>query len=164
MARPSLLHHSRCLTKISFVQRRCLSLHEYQAQNLFAEYQIPVPRGWLATTATEVANRIDEFGGRGVIKSQILAGGRGKDMFGNGFKGGVRVVSSADEGSDISAKMLGQRLFTNQTPPEGLPVEKVYVVEQLNIGHEYYLAITTDRANACPMLVMSKGGTSGCKK
>ena len=78
MARPSLLHHSRCLTKISFVQRRCLSLHEYQAQNLLAAYQIPVPRGWLTTTATEVANRIDEFGGHGVIKSQILAGGRGK--------------------------------------------------------------------------------------
>lgn len=53
-----------------------------------------MPRGWLATTATEVANRIDEFGGHGVIKSQILAGGRGKGMFGNGFKGGVRVVSS----------------------------------------------------------------------
>lgn len=53
--------------------------------------------------------------------------------------------------------MLGQRLFTNQTPPEGLPVDEVYVVEQLNIGHEYYLAITTDRANACLMLVIFKG-------
>lgn len=54
--------------------------------------------------------------------------------------------------------MLGQRLFTKQTPPEGLPVDKVYVVEQLNVGHEFYLAISTDRANGCPILVMSQGG------
>ena len=69
-----------------------------------------------------------------------------------------------DEGRDVSAKMLGQRLFTRQTPPEGLPVDKVYVVEQLNIGHEYYLAIATDRANACPMLIMSKGGGTGIEE
>ena len=94
MARPRLLHHSKCLTKITLTQRRCLSLHEYQAQHLLARYEIPVPRGSLATTATEVANHIDVFGGRGVIKSQILAGGRGKGSFGNGLKGGVRVVSS----------------------------------------------------------------------
>ena len=94
MARPSLFNHYKCLTKISFTQTRCLSLHEYQAQHLLAQYHVPVPRGGLATTAIEVANRIDDFGGRGVIKSQILAGGRGKGCFGNGFKGGVRVVSS----------------------------------------------------------------------
>ena len=95
MARPRLFHPSKCLSKISFAQRRCLSLHEYQAQHLLAKNEVPVPRGWLATTPTEVANRIDEFGGRGVIKSQILAGGRGKGSFGNGFKGGVHVVSSS---------------------------------------------------------------------
>lgn len=60
--------------------------------------------------------------------------------------------------------MLGQRLFTRQTPPEGLPLDKVYVVEHLNIGHEYYLAITIDRANACPVLVMSKGGGTGIEE
>ena len=57
--------------------------------------------------------------------------------------------------------MLGQRLFTNQTPPQGLPVNNVYVVEQLAIEHEYYLSITTDRANACPVLIMSQGGGTG---
>lgn len=64
----------------------------------------------------------------------------------------------SDEGRDISSKMLGQRLFTKQTPPEGLPVDKVYVVEHLNITHEFYLAITTDRSNGCPVLIMSQGG------
>lgn len=94
ISRPSLLHQSKYLNKISVAQRRCLSLHEYQAQHLLAQYDVPVPRGGLATTATEVAKHINDFGGRGVIKSQILAGGRGKGYFGNGFKGGVRVVSS----------------------------------------------------------------------
>ena len=94
MARPSLLHHFKSLNKISFAQKRCLSIHEYQAQHLLAQYEVPVPRGSLATTAAEAANLIDDFGGQGVIKSQILAGGRGKGSFGNGFKGGVRVVSS----------------------------------------------------------------------
>ena len=69
-----------------------------------------------------------------------------------------------DEGKDISAKMLGQRLFTRQTPPEGLPVDKLYVIEQLSPEQEYYLAITTDRANACPGLVMSKGGGTGIEE
>ena len=71
MARPSFPHYFKCLTKILFPQRRCLSLHQYQAQHLLAQYEVPVPRGWLATTDTEVANHIDNFGGRGVIKSQI---------------------------------------------------------------------------------------------
>ncbi|KAI4267137.1 MAG: hypothetical protein L6R38_008391, partial [Xanthoria sp. 2 TBL-2021] len=158
MPRASLWHPSKALIKSTLGQRRCLSIHEYQAQHLLAQYQVPVPRGWLATTPAEVAQYLDEIGGRGVIKSQVLAGGRGLGSFGNGFKGGVRVVASSDEGRDISSKMLGQRLFTKQTPPEGLPVDKVYVVEQLNITHEFYLAITTDRSNGCPVLIMSQGG------
>ncbi|KAL8813062.1 MAG: hypothetical protein Q9223_007144 [Gallowayella weberi] len=143
---------------------RCLSIHEYQAQGLLSQYDVAVPRGRLATTPAEVAKYIEEFGGRGVIKSQVLAGGRGKGSFSNGFKGGVRVVSSAVEGRDISSKMLGQRLITEQTPPGGLPVDKVYVVEQLNVGQEFYLAITTDRANGCPILVMSQGGGTGIEE
>ena len=94
MPRPSLLCHFNCLTKLSFLQTRYLSLHEYQAQHLLAQYEVTVPRGLLATTANEVGHHVEEFRGRGVIKSQILAGGRGKGSFGNGLKGGVRVVSS----------------------------------------------------------------------
>lgn len=73
-------------------------------------------------------------------------------------------MERANEGRDISSKMLGQRLFTKQTAPEGLPVDKVYVVEHLDIGHEYYLAITTDRTNACPVLAMSRGGGTGIEE
>ncbi|KAL8676811.1 MAG: hypothetical protein Q9224_007249, partial [Gallowayella concinna] len=159
MPRARLLQRSRYFMRTPLCQKRCLSIHEYQAQELLSQYEVPVPRGQLATTPAEVAKYIEEFGGRGVIKSQILAGGRGKGSFGNGFKGGVHLVSS-----DISSKMLGQRLFTKQTPPEGLPVDKVFVVEQLNVGHEFYLAITTDRTNGCPMLVMSQGGGTGIEE
>ena len=60
--------------------------------------------------------------------------------------------------------MLGQNLITKQTVPQGLPVDKIYVVEQLNIDQEFYLAITTDRANACPVLIMSKGGGTGIEE
>lgn len=70
----------------------------------------------------------------------------------------------SDEGRHVSSKMLGQRLFTEQTPPEGLPVDKVYVVEHLNIGHEFNLTITTDRSNGCPMLIMSQGGSTGIEQ
>ena len=70
----------------------------------------------------------------------------------------------SDEGRHVSSKMLGQRLFTEQTPPEGLPVDKVYVVEHLNIGHEFNLTITTDRSNGCPMLIMSQGGSTGIEE
>ncbi|KAL8678771.1 MAG: hypothetical protein Q9186_004922 [Xanthomendoza sp. 1 TL-2023] len=164
MPRARLLQRSGYVMRTPLCQKRCLSIHEYQAQELLSQYEVPVPRGQLATTPAEVAKYIEEFGGRGVIKSQILAGGRGKGSFGNGFKGGVHLVSSASEGRIISSQMLGQRLFTKQTPPEGLPVDKVFVVEQLNVGHEFYLAITTDRTNGCPMLVMSQGGGTGIEE
>lgn len=70
----------------------------------------------------------------------------------------------SDEGRHFSSKMLGQRLFTEQTPPEGLPVDKVYVVEHLNIGHDFNLTITTDRSSGCPMLIMSHGGSTSIEE
>ena len=76
------------------LQRRFLSIHEYQAQNLLAEYGVPVPKGHLATSGSEVKDFVARQGGQAVIKAQILAGGRGKGTFENGFKGGVHVVSS----------------------------------------------------------------------
>ena len=60
--------------------------------------------------------------------------------------------------------MLGQRLVTKQTGPDGLPVDKLYVVEKLNVAQEFYLAITIDRARSCPMLIMSKGGGTGIEE
>ena len=93
--RPRIASRYRQLFQICYLQRRWLSIHEYQAQGLLADYNVPVPRGFLARSSTEVGKHIQGLGGRAVVKSQILAGGRGKGSFQNGFKGGVHVVSSS---------------------------------------------------------------------
>lgn len=94
MSRPSLGPRCRNLFKSAFTQRRRLTLHEHQAQDLLAQYQIPVPRGHLAATPAEVAFCVPSLGGEAVIKAQILDGERGKGNFANGFKPGLRLVSS----------------------------------------------------------------------
>jgi succinyl-CoA synthetase beta subunit len=73
-------------------QKRCLSLHEYQAQEVLANHRIKVPQGRLATTVEEVGAAVDALGGNAVLKSQILAGGRGKGSFSSGTNSGVHIV------------------------------------------------------------------------
>jgi succinyl-CoA synthetase beta subunit len=85
-----------------------------------------------------------------VVKSQILAGGRGLGTFKNGLKGGVHIVKR-DEVEDIAGKMLGQILVTKQTGPEGKPVNKVFLCEKLALINEMYFAIALDRASAGPV-------------
>lgn len=75
------------------VSKRYLSLHEHQAQNLLAKYGVKVPVGYAAASTSEVGQAISKLGGNAVLKSQILAGGRGKGKFGNGLKSGVHIVS-----------------------------------------------------------------------
>lgn len=95
-----------------------------------------------------------------VVKSQILAGGRGLGTFKNGFKGGVHVVKR-NEVETVAEKMLGQVLVTKQTGPDGKPVNQVYICEKLSLVNEMYFAIVLDRASAGPVIIAcSKGGTS----
>ncbi|KAK9040982.1 hypothetical protein V6N11_016114 [Hibiscus sabdariffa] len=95
-----------------------------------------------------------------VVKSQILAGGRGLGTFQNGFKGGVHIVKT-DQVEDIAGKMLGQILVTKQTGSQGKVVSKVYLCEKLSLVNEMYFAITLDRNSAGPLIIAcSKGGTS----
>ncbi|MCO5572585.1 hypothetical protein L7F22_026341 [Adiantum nelumboides] len=95
-----------------------------------------------------------------VVKSQILAGGRGLGTFKNGFKGGVHVVKRSDV-ETITEKMLGQVLVTKQSGPDGKPVNQVYLCEKLSLVNEMYFAIALDRASAGPVIIAcSKGGTS----
>ena len=93
-----------------------------------------------------------------VVKSQILAGGRGKGTFDNGLVGGVKLVSSLDEVEKLAGQMLGSRLVTKQTPPEGVLVNKVMVARALNIIEERYLAILLDRSAGGPVIVASTDG------
>jgi succinyl-CoA synthetase beta subunit len=95
-----------------------------------------------------------------VVKSQILAGGRGLGTFANGFQGGVHVVKRADA-LNVASKMLGQTLITKQSGPGGKPVNVIYVAEKMSLKREMYFAILLDRATAGPLVIASaEGGTS----
>jgi len=124
---------------------------------------VNVPKGIVVSSVAEVKQAIrDAFPGEKevVVKSQVLAGGRGLGTFKNGFEGGVH-IAKIDEAEDIAAKMLGQILITKQTGPEGKPVNKVYICQKLSLANEMYFAITLDRVSAGPVIIScSKGGTS----
>ena len=98
-----------------------MNLHEYQSKALFAEYGIPVPTGRVATTPEEAEAAATALGGNlWVVKAQVHAGGRGK-------AGGVKLAKSAAEVEQHAKAMLGTRLVTHQSGPEGLPIDYVYV-------------------------------------
>jgi succinyl-CoA synthetase beta subunit len=128
-----------------------------------SKYGVNVPKGIVVSSVAEVKQAIrDAFPGEKevVVKSQVLAGGRGLGTFKNGFEGGVH-IAKIDEAEDIAAKMLGQILITRQTGPEGKPVNKVYICQKLSLANEMYFAITLDRVSAGPVIIScSKGGTS----
>jgi succinyl-CoA synthetase beta subunit len=129
-----------------------MKIHEFQAKEIFSRYGIPVPKGIVATSAEEARLATESMGGRAVLKAQIHAGGRGKS-------GGVQVVRSGDEAEAAAGKMLQNNLITNQTGPEGAPVHQVLVEELADISKELYLALTVDRVEREPvMLVSSSGG------
>ena len=129
-----------------------MKIHEYQAKEIFNRYGIPVPNGIVATTAAEARRAAESMGGGAVLKAQIHAGGRGKS-------GGVQVVRSVDEAETTAERMLSSNLVTIQTGPEGAPVNQVLVEELADISRELYLALTVDRVERQPvMLVSSSGG------
>ncbi|KAI5082697.1 hypothetical protein GOP47_0002440 [Adiantum capillus-veneris] len=144
-------------------QLRHLNIHEYQGSKLMSQYGVNVPKGVAVSSISEIKNVLEQtFPGEEevVVKSQILAGGRGLGTFKNGFKGGVHVVKRNDV-ETIAEKMLGQVLVTKQSGPDGKPVNQVYLCEKLSLVNEMYFAIALDRASAGPVIIAcSKGGTS----
>jgi succinyl-CoA synthetase beta subunit len=141
--------------------RRNLNLHEYQAAALMAEKGVNVPFGLPATTVEEAVAAAATIGDEQVvIKSQILAGGRGLGSFTNGLKGGVHVIKSS-EVAEYAGKMLGGTLVTKQSGPEGKPVNTILLAKKMNLVREMYLAIMLDRASMGPVIIAcSEGGTS----
>lgn len=137
-----------------------MNIHEYQAKELFAAYGIPVPRGKAVQNKADFSSAIDSLGvdGQIVVKSQIHAGGRGKGTFTNGYKGGVKVVSSKEEALAAAEAMLGNTLVTVQTGEAGRVVKTIYFTEASDIAKEYYLAILLDRANSQPVFIVSTEG------
>jgi succinyl-CoA synthetase beta subunit len=121
-----------------------MKLHEYQSKQIFSRYGIPIPKGRVATTADEARNIAIELGGRVVIKSQVLVGGRGK-------AGGIRLAKDSHQAEDIAAQILAMEI-------KGLPVRKVLVDEAANISKEIYLGITNDRTARRPVMMASSAG------
>jgi len=129
-----------------------MNIHEYQAKSLLAKYGVPVPRGSIAYTPKEAEKVAADLGGPvWVVKAQIHAGGRGK-------AGGVKVVKSAAEVPQAVAGMLGKRLVTHQTGPEGKEVKRVYIEEGCDIARELYLGMLIDRATGRVTLMASTEG------
>ena len=135
-----------------------MNIHEYQAKELFEQFNVPSPKGRVAETAEQAQQIAEELSGQVVIKAQIHAGGRGKGNFKNGFEGGVHLSESAEEIGAIAQQMIGQVLVTHQTGDSGKVVNKVMVAQAVDITKEYYLAILMDRENRSPVIVASTEG------
>mmetsp|Transcript_32830 Transcript_32830/g.93164 ORF Transcript_32830/g.93164 Transcript_32830/m.93164 type:complete len:419 (-) Transcript_32830:136-1392(-) len=142
-------------------QCRFLNIHEYQSAELMSSFGINVPPGIACKSVQEVADACAKIGGdEVVVKSQILAGGRGLGSFTSGMKGGVHIVPAA-EAVPLASKMLGGTLVTKQTGPEGKPVNTVMVARKMALKREMYFAILLDRSTAGPIIIAcSEGGTS----
>jgi succinyl-CoA synthetase beta subunit len=135
-----------------------MNLHEYQSKRLFADYGIPVPRGIPAETPEAAVAAAEELGGElWVVKAQVHAGGRGK-------AGGVKLARSAGEVRDYAAGMLGTRLVTHQSGPEGLPVNVVYVESGSDIERELYLSMLVDREVSRVAFIASAAGGMDIEK
>jgi succinyl-CoA synthetase beta subunit len=128
-----------------------MKIHEYQAKAMLAQYGVPVPRGEVARSVEEVEAAAKEIGGTVVVKAQIHAGGRGKG-------GGVKLARNASEAVEIAKKMLGMRLITHQTGPDGRIVQRVLVEQTLPIERELYLGIVLDRVQGKPVFMASAAG------
>ncbi len=137
-----------------------MNIHEYQAKQLFADAGVAVPNGTVAQNEQEFDQALSHLpaGQAIVVKAQIHAGGRGKGTFKDGYKGGVHVVSSADEALEKAKAMLGNVLVTKQTGEEGKEVRTVYFNEATDIEKEYYLAVLMDRATSKPVIIASTEG------
>jgi len=129
-----------------------MNIHEYQAKEIFRRFGIPVPRGRVASTPDEAAAIATELGGPCVLKAQIHAGGRGK-------AGGIQLAANAEEARNKAGELLGKKLVTHQTGPQGREVKKLLIEEQLTIDRELYLGLVLDRSlsQAC-FIASAEGG------
>jgi succinyl-CoA synthetase beta subunit len=128
-----------------------MKIHEYQAKAILAQFSVPVPRGEYAFTAEEAEAAAKSVGGRVVVKAQIHAGGRGKG-------GGVKMAKDAAEAAEIARRMIGMKLVTHQTGPEGRTVHRLLIEETLPIERELYLGIVLDRVRGLPVFMASAAG------
>jgi len=128
-----------------------MKIHEYQAKSLLREYGVTVPEGYAVGSADEVEQAVGKMEYPIAVKAQIHAGGRGK-------AGGVRLASSAGEAASAAHELLGKRLFSPQTGPEGKQVNTLLIEEGINIASEFYLGILVDREKGKLLIMASSQG------
>ncbi|HWN31038.1 MAG TPA: ADP-forming succinate--CoA ligase subunit beta [Burkholderiales bacterium] len=131
-----------------------MKIHEYQGKEILGKYGVATPRGIACFSVEEAVKAARELGGKAwVIKAQIHAGGRGKG-------GGVKVAKSLDEVKQVASQILGMRLMTHQTGPEGRIVKRLLIEEAAEIKKELYVGMVVDRATQSVVLMASpEGGT-----
>jgi succinyl-CoA synthetase beta subunit len=138
-----------------------MKIHEYQAKELFRKAGVAVLEGRVANTPEEAKQAFEELGKPiSVIKAQVHAGGRGKGtIVGNPNQRGVQLVRSGDEAAQAAKNLLGHKLKTIQTGPDGSTVNKVFIEQGCNIERELYLGIVLDRERTKrPVLMVSTEG------
>ncbi|MFK7940620.1 MAG: malate--CoA ligase subunit beta [Roseovarius sp.] len=129
-----------------------MDIHEYQAKELLKSFGVNVPRGGIAYSPEQAVYRASELSGdKTVVKAQIHSGARGK-------AGGVRICSTEQEISDAASWMLGRKLVTHQTGPQGKLVSRLYIEEATSIAQELYLAFVMDRKEERVVVVASAQG------
>ncbi|MBI9069777.1 MAG: ADP-forming succinate--CoA ligase subunit beta [Salinivirgaceae bacterium] len=121
-----------------------MKIHEYQAKEIFAEYQIPVQTFFVCKTVDEVVNAFDKFGGPVVVKAQVLVGGRGK-------AGGIKFCDSKEKAIEAATSIIGMDI-------KGLTVETVIVCSAVDIADEIYVGLITDRNTKSVLLMVSAEG------
>tara|TARA_Y100000590_G_scaffold409147_1_gene500985 strand:- start:1587 stop:2747 length:1161 start_codon:yes stop_codon:yes gene_type:complete len=129
-----------------------MNIHEHQAKKILKEFGVEVPNGIVAFTVNEIAQKAKQLNTKKyVLKAQIHAGGRGK-------AGGVKILNNIEELVEASKKLLGKKLITPQTGPEGKEVKRLYVEESSNIEKEFYLSCLVDRASSKIAFITSDQG------
>ncbi len=129
-----------------------MNIHEYQAKEVLHKFNVPVPKGFVATSAEEVKTQVSQLKSDVfVVKAQIHAGGRGK-------AGGVKLAKSVEEAQQFVKDMIGMTLVNHQTGPSGQQVRKVYVEEGSSIKKEYYLSLVIDPKLSRPIFIFSSEG------
>ncbi len=132
-----------------------MDIHEYQAKEILSSFGVTIPRGGIVYSPENAENKAREIGGsKWVVKAQIHSGARGK-------AGGIIVCDSPLEVAQATDKLLGKKLVTNQTGPEGKIVNRIYIEEATDIEKELYLGLVFDRSSESIMVVAStEGGMS----
>jgi succinyl-CoA synthetase beta subunit len=129
-----------------------MKIHEYQGKEILKKFNVAVPQGKVAFSVDEAVRAAQELGGSvWVVKAQIHAGGRGKG-------GGVKVAKSLDEVRQLAGQILGMKLVTHQTGPEGKIVKRLLIEQGINIARELYVGVTLDRVSSRNVVMASTEG------